>query len=1131
MKSLFKNLKAIAQPTHKTGFSIHKTTQQPNRSTQCDRWLQEVQKLYVSGCKKQSPTRYFVKPSKKQLLFSSLLVPFLLLSPLFTPNARAVSIQMDGTRTVVSGTDCGIATYRFGTTSTFNGKQLDLLVEVLSEDNDYRGGQCLYLNTNVLTADIRDEDAGDDFAYMDLKITVVEKGTTTPVPVDRLTITGFDLDANGPTSGPTGTSTDDIYMKLPDGVYVSTGSLVQSSEGSFFGGQYQAKLKGRSDGNCNDGPGASVDITCRGGTIYINGGSGPNTVSTATVRLQNDNAYGDPTSNAASVRRFQLSFEVSEFDELVTNNTDYGDTPNSYGSTGHSVGSNIALGYGLVPDNEAAHQPSTNADSDDNDGANSAIKYDDEEGVKYNSQVLNGQTLPSSSTSNLDITTFGTGYLSGWIDLNRDGDFNDAGEKVISDRNIISNTVSTSSIPITIPNTASGGTSYMRFRFTTTTGVAASGYSASDGEVEDYQVTIASAPVTTTISGTLYEDSDRGDDLDASEPKLPANITVKLLDNSNNVIKTTTTDANGAYTFTGVTNGNYKIQVDTTDTDIPAGLTLGTPNDLAVTVSGSAITGKDFGFDEPATGNICISPSIATLPSAFNSSNYTKNIPLQGLVPLSFYDGSMQVSASLSGTATWTNGVQVQTGNLGSFTGDYLYLQPANASNYLASNNEATYVLSFPSGIPNFSMIGAGLNNNDGTTIIASYKGVPIQITAANFSQLSSGMTLKDADSDGQSDTVVSSNTTGGTNVNTNTYKLTIPVPVDRITVVSGKDESGNNGTVTIGLHTFQYCYEGGAVSGTLYEDSDRGDDLDASEPKLPKDIKVILYKDNNSNNTIDAGEEVANTLTNIQGQYTFNNVAAGTYKVKVDTTDTDIPSSYTLGTPNDLAVTVSGSTITGKDFGFDIPSNPNVLLIKRITKVNNSTTTKNGDNLAGYIDEVTNLYDDNTLDNPVSPAKPDTNKWVDADNDGKPDLIGGINGGNVRPGDEIEYTIYYLSAGDTTANNVLICDRVPDNATFMPTAFNSFPTKNTTGLPGSDRGIIWQNNGAIESLTNTSDGDTAEYLSPGVDPTIKYPGIKCDGSNTNGAVVVKLGNVPNATTPGTPVNSYGFIRFQGRVK
>ncbi|OKH14455.1 hypothetical protein NIES592_10395 [Fischerella major NIES-592] len=45
--------------------------------------------------------------------------------------------------------------------------------------------------------------------------------------------------------------------------------------------------------------------------------------------------------------------------------------------------------------------------------------------------------------------------MSGWIDLNRDGDFNDTGEKVISDRSITNTTVSTTSVPITTPSTAS----------------------------------------------------------------------------------------------------------------------------------------------------------------------------------------------------------------------------------------------------------------------------------------------------------------------------------------------------------------------------------------------------------------------------------------------------------------------------------------------------------------------------------------------------------------------------------------------------------------------------------------------------------------------------------------------------
>ena len=60
------------------------------------------------------------------------------------------------------------------------------------------------------------------------------------------------------------------------------------------------------------------------------------------------------------------------------------------------------------------------------------------------------------------------------------------------------------------------------------------------------------------------------------------------------------------------------------------------------------------------------------------------------------------------------------------------------------------------------------------------------------------------------------------------------------------------------------------------------------------------------------------------------------------------------------------------------------------------------------------------------------------------------INGSNVSPGDELEYTIYFISTGDSPAKNVLFGDgfarrlhRVPENVTFIPTAFNSNPPQN----------------------------------------------------------------------------------------
>jgi uncharacterized repeat protein (TIGR01451 family) len=136
-----------------------------------------------------------------------------------------------------------------------------------------------------------------------------------------------------------------------------------------------------------------------------------------------------------------------------------------------------------------------------------------------------------------------------------------------------------------------------------------------------------------------------------------------------------------------------------------------------------------------------------------------------------------------------------------------------------------------------------------------------------------------------------------------------------------------------------------------------------------------------------------------------------------------------------------------------------------------------------------------------------------------------------TQPGDEIEYTIYFISDGANSANNTALCDRIPTNTSFISNTFNSGYTANSLGLSGTDRGILWQYSGTTQSLTNLSDGDAATYFPPGVEPSNVYPNINCQGSNTNGAIVVNLGSLPNATGAGTPINSYGFIRFRAKVQ
>ncbi|MBN1667553.1 MAG: carboxypeptidase regulatory-like domain-containing protein, partial [Anaerolineales bacterium] len=69
---------------------------------------------------------------------------------------------------------------------------------------------------------------------------------------------------------------------------------------------------------------------------------------------------------------------------------------------------------------------------------------------------------------------------------------------------------------------------------------------------------IASTP--NTLGGTIWEDRDADGVLDESNAGL-AGVTVALLDADGNLLGTTTTDANGDYTFSGLPDGDYRVHV------------------------------------------------------------------------------------------------------------------------------------------------------------------------------------------------------------------------------------------------------------------------------------------------------------------------------------------------------------------------------------------------------------------------------------------------------------------------------------------------------------------------------------------------------------------------------------------
>jgi large repetitive protein len=169
---------------------------------------------------------------------------------------------------------------------------------------------------------------------------------------------------------------------------------------------------------------------------------------------------------------------------------DFGDAPDSYRTTlatgGPSHGLLTGLSLGNGPDRELDGRPSAGADGDDIAGVigSTGAIVDDEDGVRLLTPI--GPGANASFEVTLTNTTGSVGYLQAWFDFNRDGDFADAGERVITDATR-SPGINNFSIPI--PATVTPGALYTRFRYSLTPGLGIGGQ-ADAGEVEDHVFTI-----------------------------------------------------------------------------------------------------------------------------------------------------------------------------------------------------------------------------------------------------------------------------------------------------------------------------------------------------------------------------------------------------------------------------------------------------------------------------------------------------------------------------------------------------------------------------------------------------------------------------------------------------------------
>ena len=185
-----------------------------------------------------------------------------------------------------------------------------------------------------------------------------------------------------------------------------------------------------------------------------------------------------------------------------------------------------------------------------------------------------------------------------------------------------------------------------------------------------------------------------------------------------------------------------------------------------------------------------------------------------------------------------------------------------------------------------------------------------------------------------------------------------------------------------------------------------------------------------------------------------------------------------------------------------------NLILVKRITDIN---PNPNSIDFSAVVDDGISNSDD------------DDSNWENNF------LQGQINVEDVQPGDEVEYTIYFLSNGGADASNVKFCDVIPDNTTMVESGY------------GFNTGISLFYNNVTTALSNDFDTDQGEFYSPNTNPPTFCQKVDLgtgdlvsinSGNNSSGAIVVELdAPLTYATGAGTPINSYGYIRFRVKVQ
>jgi hypothetical protein len=215
-------------------------------------------------------------------------------------------------------------------------------------------------------------------------------------------------------------------------------------------------------------------------------------------------------------RRRPLGAPAELLETRVLLTADFGDATVPYPTTAAENGAqHEATGpmLGTIRDSEADGVHSPTADADDTAGTPS-----DEDGVTFG--TIRVGALGTTATVVVSNAPSGA-KLDAWIDFNHDGNWGGSQEQIANSFAVVNGN---NTITFDIPGDAVAGTTFARFRLSTVGNLGPNG-SSSDGEIEDYSVTVIPPiessglfstpnPVSTRSSMTVESLGDLDDDGD-----------------------------------------------------------------------------------------------------------------------------------------------------------------------------------------------------------------------------------------------------------------------------------------------------------------------------------------------------------------------------------------------------------------------------------------------------------------------------------------------------------------------------------------------------------------------------------------------------------------------------------------